>query len=385
MRQLLARKHVFPWREGHHFQLCVDGDEIFSAMLEAIASAQSFILIEMYLVSSGSLMSRFIEALQDAAERNINIYLLFDDFGARSLHENDRESLRRAGIQCVFYNPLHYGELRRNLLRDHRKLMVVDGRAAFVGGFGITDEFNQKSAMDRYWHDVAVQMQGPNVADWVEVFSHNWNYWSKTELSLTVAAAVTVRSPGSLGRVACGSYLGASKIQRDFLKRAPRAKQRIWWMTAYFVPSLRLRHVLRGAARRGVDVRLLLPGSITDHPAVRFAGRRFYASLLSAGVQIFEYQPRFLHGKIVMCDDWVSLGSSNLDRWNLRWNLEGNQEVDDADFALQMRALFEKDFASSDECQFGSWQQRSWYYRWLEWFWGHLDMLQDAVSKWLWR
>jgi phosphatidylserine/phosphatidylglycerophosphate/cardiolipin synthase-like enzyme len=151
------------------------------------------------------------------------------------------------------------------------------------------------------------------------------------------------------------------------------------------VPSLRLRHVLRGAARRGVDVRLLLPGPITDHPAVRFAGRRFYASLLGAGVRIFEYQPRFLHGKMLLCDDWVSLGSSNLDRWNLRWNLEGNQEILSAEFAQQAIALFERDFALSEECRIEAWQTRSYYYRWLEWFWGQIDALLDWLGRLLRR
>lgn len=377
-----AGKFQYPWKDGHRVQLHVDGDEIFSAMLEAIEAARSRIFLEIYLVSSGVLMTRFIEALEAAARRHVAIHLLFDDFGARGLNSHDRHRLHSAGIRCAYYNPLRYGELRRNLLRDHRKLLLVDGRLAFVGGFGITDEFNKTPARSTdYWHDVAVRVEGANVADWEEVFAHNWKYWSKDELAMPVLPGMRQPLGEARGRVVCGRYLGASDIQRGFLKRVPHARQRVWWMTAYFVPSLRLRHVLRGAARRGVDVRMLVPGPITDHPAVRFAGRRFYASLLSAGVRIFEYQPRFLHGKIVMCDDWVSLGSSNLDRWNLRWNLEGNQEVDDAAFARSVQELFEEDFRESSECQFANWQRRSWYYRGLEWFWGQMDSLQEWLSK----
>lgn len=386
MARLQTKKSTFPWRKGHHLQLYVDGDEIFSAMLAAIAAARSLVLLEMYLVESGVLMSRVLDALDAAVRRNVEIYLLFDDFGARGLQESDRVRIRRANPNCAFFNPLRYGELRRNLLRDHRKLMVVDGELAIIGGFGITDNFDQAQAGGRYWHDVAMRIQGPVVADWTSVFFHNWKYWSRREVALAADMPVAAVRGGAPARVVCGSRLGAaSDIQRNFIRRAAVARQRVWWMTAYFVPSIRLRHVLRGAARRGVDVRLLLPGPITDHPGVRFAGRRFYASLLSAGVRIYEYQPRFLHGKLMLCDGWVSLGSSNMDRWNLRWNLEANQEVDDADFARQVHELFARDFARSEECLFGDWQQRSLYYRWREWFWGRIDMLLDVVGRWLRR
>jgi len=141
---------------------------------------------------------------------------------------------------------------------------------------------------------------------------------------------------------------------------------------------------LRKAARRGVDVRLLLPGPITDHPSVRYAGRRFYHSLLRTVVRIFEYQPRFLHAKLLLCDDWVSLGSCNVDRWNLRWNLEANQEIEASQFAARVRELFATDFGVSAECHTQQWQLRSRYRKWQEWFWGRVDRLLEKMSaRWL--
>jgi phosphatidylserine/phosphatidylglycerophosphate/cardiolipin synthase-like enzyme len=113
---------------------------------------------------------------------------------------------------------------------------------------------------------------------------------------------------------------------------------------------------------------------------VRYAGHRYYYSLLRAGVRIFEYQPRFLHAKVLLCDDWVSLGSSNVDRWNLRWNLEANQEIEDSRFAARTRELFETDFADSEECLPDSWQMRPRYRRALEWFWGKVDRWIDRVT-----
>ena len=137
-------RQSFPWREGNEFQLLVDGGEIFAAMLASIQAAQSQILLEMYLVESGALMNRFIVALIEARQRGVDIYLLFDDFGARGLLERDRQRITQAGMALVTYNPLRYGGMRRNLLRDHRKLMVVDGAVAFVGGMGLTALANRR-------------------------------------------------------------------------------------------------------------------------------------------------------------------------------------------------------------------------------------------------
>jgi phosphatidylserine/phosphatidylglycerophosphate/cardiolipin synthase-like enzyme len=155
----------------------------------------------------------------------------------------------------------------------------------------------------------------------------------------------------------------------------------VWFSTAYFVPSRSVLRALQRAAARGVDVRLLLPGPYTDHPAVRHAGRRFYGRLLRHGVRIHEYQPRFLHAKSVLCDHWVSIGSSNLDRWNLRWNLEANQEVDDAGFAAQVQAMFERDFADSLEIRYPEWHRRGLRERLREHLWGRVDMLLESLGR----
>jgi phosphatidylserine/phosphatidylglycerophosphate/cardiolipin synthase-like enzyme len=136
-----------------------------------------------------------------------------------------------------------------------------------------------------------------------------------------------------------------------------------------------VRRVLRQAAARGVDVRLLLAGNNTDHPPIRFAGQRYYASLLKAGVQIFEYQPRFLHLKMVLVDDWVSIGSCNFDHWNLRFNLDANLEALDPSFTASVAACFERDFADSQLIDGKAWLARPWYIRVQQKVWGVLDQL----------
>lgn len=377
----------YPWRDGNNAQLLVDGEEIFGAMLAAIHSAEFCLAMEMYLLESGKVMERFVEAFCRAAVRDVAVYLMLDDFGARGLRRAECERMRSAGVHITFYNPLRYGKWRRNLLRNHRKVLLVDEEAAFVGGIGLTDEFAGQRNPHAVWHDAAVQINGPVVADWREVFWSNWEWWSNAEVPEALlpsqSAEELQRTDGQRSRVVSSRRFGAMAIQRGFIQQARRAEVCIWLMTAYFVPSRRLRRVLSYAAQRGVDVRLLLPGPITDHPGVRYAGRRFYHGLLEAGVRIFEYQPRFLHAKVFLCDDWVSLGSSNMDRWNLRWNLEGNQEVKDAAFAQQVRALFEEDFAQCEECHLPQWQWRPWYRRLQERFWGWVDMrLESLRARW---
>lgn len=186
--------------------------------------------------------------------------------------------------------------------------------------------------------------------------------------------------PTVLGRVVVSQLANRQEIQRSLVRRLKNAEHWVWITTAYFVPSWKLRRALKHAAKRGVDVRLILPGPHTDHPAVRHAGRRFYFSLLRHNVRIFEYQPRFTHAKAYLCDHWCSIGSSNLDRWNLLWNLEGNQEVDDQTFALELKTQLERDLEQCDEISFASWQVRPWHRRLLEWFWGRIDTWLARLS-----
>lgn len=369
----------FPWRDANRFELLVDGERFFPAMLESIHESNQFLLLEMYLFESGTVANQFIDALVKAVIRGVAVYVLLDDFGARRLWKKDRARLVQAGVQLCFYNPLHYGELRRNLFRDHRKLLIRDFQEAFVGGVGITDEFDSKTRGHSAWHEVMIKTMGPNVLDWCEVFKKTWDQWATQPLELPPQAAFPAAG-SQAGHVAVSGKFGSPEIQRSFVKRIHTAERRVWMATAYFVPSWKLRRALRYAARHKVDVRLLLPGAHTDHPGVRHAGRRYYGRLLRAGVRIFEYQPRFLHAKVLLCDNWVSIGSSNVDRWNLRWNLEGNQEVEDTGFAEDVHSLLQKDILESEEFLFERWIRRPWHGRFQEWFWGNVDMWLERVG-----
>jgi cardiolipin synthase len=368
----------FPWRKGNRYRLLIDGEQFFPAMLQAIHHARHTILLDIYLFESGTVAERFIDAFLGAAARGVEVYLLLDDFGAHGLSQSDRRRLRHPAIHLAFYNPLHYGRLRRNLFRDHRKLLVVDGQNAFTGGAGITDEFDTQARPQRGWHDVMLAIHGPVVGDWQQLFARSWNLWGSPPLSFGHTPHPT--AGGEPGRVTLNAP-SRMEIKRSLINRIRSAEQRVWIATAYFSPSWKIRRVLRQAVHRGVDVRLLLPGPHTDHPAVRHAGRRFYGRLLQNGVRIYEYQPRFLHAKMLLCDDWLSIGSSNIDRWNLRWNLEANQEVLGGESVEQAAELFHHDFTQSHEISHDFWRKRPWYRRLQEWFWGRVDLWFERCTR----
>ncbi len=373
---LSAPAPLFSWQGGNRFHLLADGKCFFPRMLAAIDSAEHTILLEMYLTESGHVATRFIDALIRAVERGVEVSLLLDDFGSRGLNSQDRKRLADHHAQVTWYNPLQFWRFRRYLSRDHRKLLLVDGQIAFTGGFGITDEFDPTLPRQLPWRETVVEIRGPVVAQWRQLFTETWNRWAR----LPLIAPSTSQLPAagdSLGRVQASHSLHPFSFSDDLVRRVLQAHRRVWMATAYFIPSRRLRRALRRKARHGLDVRLLLPGPITDHPGVRYASQRYYARLLRAGVRIFEYQPRFMHSKLVLCDDQVAMGSSNFDRWNLRRNLEANQQINDPAVAAQLKRLFEADFAEALEIDLEQWKIRPWHAFLRMWFWQRIEQLLD--------
>jgi len=193
------------------------------------------------------------------------VKVLTDDFGAAKLLDSDRERLTAAGVDLQFYNPVHLRQWLGNMLRDHRKLLIVDGEVAFVSGTGITDEFDNPKKPARSWRETAVRVSGPVLVDWQELFMRAWNRHAAQDLMLPAPVPRTELAD-MRGRVATASPLQAQDIRRSLFRRVHDAKQRVWLATAYFVPSRKLLRALKRTAQQGVDVRLLLPGSHTDHP-----------------------------------------------------------------------------------------------------------------------
>lgn len=380
------RGSIFPWRGGNRFELLLDGQVFFPRMLAAIEAAERQVEIELYLVEDGQCSERLTDAMCRACARGVVVRGLFDAYGAAGLGAPLRARLQAAGVQLRWYNPVRWRRGIRNFHRDHRKLLVVDSRLAYVGGTGSTDEFWLPDAPLSPWHEAMVEIEGPLVGDWQQLFEHQWRARFSWRPSHQPAPLTLPECPPvgiGLGRVAYADAAQHRDILLSLLRALRGAKQRVWLATPYFLPTWKIRRALRRAAARGVEVRLLLAGRNTDHPPVRFAGQRYYPKLLKAGVRIFEYQPRFLHLKMVLVDDWVSVGSCNFDHWNLRFNLDANVEALDPDFTRAVAASFIEDFGVSREITLEDWRQRPWWRRAQQRLWGWLDRLAvNLLDRW---
>lgn len=381
-----ARGRIFPWRGGNRFELLLDGPAFFPRMLAAIDGARQQVEIELYLIEDGRCSERLVDALCRAAERGISVRGLFDAYGAAGLGVVLRDRMLAAGVQLRWYNPLRWRRGMRNFHRDHRKLLLVDQCLAYVGGTGSTDEFWLPDEARSPWHEVMVEIEGPLVGDWQQLFEQLWHArfsWRPSHQPVALSLPECPPAGVGLGRVAYANAAQHRDIVLSLLRALKGARQRVWLATPYFLPTWKIRRALRRAAARGVEVRLLLAGRNTDHPPVRFAGQRYYPKLLRAGVRIFEYQPRFLHLKMVLVDDWVSVGSCNFDHWNLRFNLDANVEALDPGLTQAVAASFIDDFANSREITLDDWRQRPWWRRTQQRLWGWLDRLAvNLLDRW---
>ncbi|PCJ45089.1 MAG: cardiolipin synthase B [Moraxellaceae bacterium] len=379
-----------PWRSGNQFSLLPNGDQFFPEIISAIESAHSSIDLEMYLVESGNVATRFVDALCRAANRKLRVRVLFDHVGSRGFNQQDQLRLKESGVYLRFYNRLRRKKLFRNLARDHRKIIIIDDQLAFVGGTGITDKFDPTTSNQDAWRELMIRIQGPVVRDWKGMFEHIWWHYKspfnfknwRNKLQQTKYSSfdnVKLESITPHARINGSRGFGIDPIKGALISQLRKAKRRAWISTAYFYPSRKLRREIKHAALRGVDVRLLLPGPKTDHPSIRYAGQSYYRKLLKCGVQIYEYQPHFLHMKVALIDNWSSIGSCNFDRWNLRWNLEANQEIIDAAFAEDVSNMLLDDFSHCKIIESKHWASRSWFQRFREFFWSRVGLLITKI------
>jgi cardiolipin synthase len=382
---------TLPWRAQNQFTLLVDGDQFFPRIVQAVEQARSAVDIEMYLFESGRVTNTLINALIAAHQRGVYIRILLDHLGSYNLKYPDRARLRNAGIDLRFFNPIKRSKRLRNFSRDHRKIVLIDCNIAFTGGAGVTDDFSPHHKGARAWHDVMVEIQGDIVHDWQLLFERSWQHYDSIhdeELRTRFKAAFDDEASNPLmnrnppqARVVASRGLGNKPIIGSLISEINKSHFRVWITTAYFYPSRKLVKSLSKAAGRGVDVRLILPGDKTDHPSVRYAGRSWYKNLLERGIRIMEYQPRFLHVKSAVVDDWVSIGSCNFDRWNLHWNLEANLEAINPALVGDVISMLKTDIGQSIEIKLNHWQARSWQEKMRERFWKWVAMFLARIPN----
>ena len=335
-----------------------DGFEALASMLAAIAAAQEEVLVEAYIFHDDETGWRFLKALSQAAERGATVRVLADAYGSFSTRRRFWQTMRQHGIEVRLFHPL-FPTFWWQPFRDHRKIVVVDRHTAFTGGMNIADEYGSaRRPRHERWRDTHLRLEGPAAREMAAVFSEGWEKAGGEPL---VASAEPVLEPGDSRVMVLESIPGRGHRETAAVLAAilAAARRTVWITNAYFAPNRVALRLLVATARRGVDVRLLLPGR-TDVPIVRHAGHGNFARLLAAGVRIFEYQPAVLHAKTVVADGRIAVvGSSNLDLRSFRYNAECNLVLPGPELATLLEEQFRRDLEVSAEITAEAWNQRS--------------------------
>jgi cardiolipin synthase len=369
-----------PLTAGNDVRLLQDGPATYRAMLAAIAAARDHINMETYILDDDEVGQQFAQALIDMQGLGVQVNLIRDSVGTLGTPQAFFQRLIDAGVQVLEFNPVNPLRARKDWAlnqRDHRKLLIVDGQIAFLGGINISSvysggSFNKRSAASTdgslAWRDTDLRLQGPVVAEFQKLFIAAW----ASQKGAALASRDYFPKPVSVGRLvvrAIGSSPDEpfSLIYATLLSAIGSAESSVHLTNAYFVPDPQLLAALEGAVQRGVDVTLILP-SQTDSWLVFHAGRGYYERLLRAGVKIFERRGVILHSKTALIDGvWATVGSTNLDWRSFLHNHELNAVVLGAPFGLQMKAMFDADLASSDAITLAQWQRRPFELRLKEW------------------
>jgi cardiolipin synthase A/B len=354
---------------GNQVSALYNGDEVFPAMLEVIRSARSTITFESYIYWSSRVGHQFTEALTERARAGVRTHVIIDWAGSRRVDRDDIAGLLQAGVEVVFYRPLHWYQLDHLNHRTHRKLLVVDGRVGFTGGMGVADKWLGHAQDKDHWRDSHFRVEGPVVAQLQAAFMDDWFETRGVVLDGPGYYPDLDREGSQLGQVFWSSPRGGNgNLRVMFLLAIAAATKRILIANSYFVPDKTTVEMLAAARRRGVDVEIIVPGKILDAQVVRRASRSRWGPLLEAGVKIFEYQPTMYHTKVMVVDDiWVSVGSTNFDDRSFRLNQEANLNVYDSGFGADQAKAFAKDRALSREITLQAWRDRPVWERVEEW------------------
>ncbi|MFK0180588.1 phosphatidylserine/phosphatidylglycerophosphate/cardiolipin synthase family protein [Streptomyces xanthochromogenes] len=361
MRRRLERLIGIAATEGNSLTPLRNGDEIFSAMLDGINSARHTVDMMTFVYWKGDIAQRFADALAERARQGVRVRLLLDGFGSRLIEKEQLDLMERAGVRVAWFRkPLYLSPLKQNH-RCHRKVLVVDEETAFTGGVGIAEEWCGDARNPSEWRDTHVQVRGPAVDGLAAAFAQNWAECHEELFDERDRFASHVPQGDAVVQVVRGSAsFGWQDMQTLFRTVIESAEERIRMATAYFAPDVYFIELLCAAARRGVEVEILLPGPYTDKRVCQLAGQHYYEDLTACGVKIFEYQPTMLHTKVVTVDRTMALvGSTNFNRRSLDHDEEVMLAVLDQTFTAKLDGHFTEDLEHSALITRGRWKRRS--------------------------
>ncbi|HSH59230.1 MAG TPA: phospholipase D-like domain-containing protein [Acidimicrobiales bacterium] len=348
-------------RQGNRVTILRNGRQMFPAMLEAISSAKETIDFSSYIYWPGDITDQFSDAFGERAEAGVEVNVILDGYGSAKVDHQTVERMERAGVTVSFFRPPSWYTIHKANNRMHRRLLIVDGKVAFAGGVGIADMWTGDAQDPEHWRETHARIEGPAVRDIVEGFQENWTEATRRLVGTShvpelesfddgVAVQVTRSSPST----------GATAVAELFYAAIVGARRRLWITTAYFTAGSAFLEALCAAARRGVDVRILVAGRHVDKKIVRKSAQRAYGELLDSGVRIFEYDETMLHAKTMIVDDgWADIGSSNFDHRSFALDAELNVSVFDIGLITELERHFVDDLEVSEELDAERWRNRS--------------------------
>ena len=357
-----------PLVPGNQVKELLNGNEIFPPMLAAIRSAKKTITFETYIYWSGEIGKEFAEALAERARAGVKVHVLVDWVGSVKMDQNLLQLMEDSKVEILKYHPLHWYNISRMNNRTHRKLLVVDGKIGFTGGVGIADNWLGHAQDPEHWRDSHFSLEGPAVAQMQAAFMDNWIKTSGEVLHGEDYFPPLKPVGEHYAQVfKSSSTEGSESVRLMYLLSIASARKTIYIANAYFVPDDLSVETLIGALKRGVKVKILMPGTHTDSETVRSASRARWGELLEAGAEMYEYQPTMYHCKVMIVDDvWVSVGSTNFDSRSFRLNDEANLNIYDHAFAQRQIDTFEDDLTKSRKFTYEEWRKRPWTEKVLE-------------------
>jgi cardiolipin synthase len=361
LRRRLERLIGIAATEGNELVALRNGDEIFTAMLDAISGARHTVDMMTFVYWQGDIARRFAGALAERARQGLRVRLLLDGFGSRLIERDLLDEMERAGVTVAWFRkPLYLSPLKQNH-RCHRKVLVVDEETAFTGGVGIAEEWCGDARDETEWRDTHARLRGPAVDGIAAAFAQNWAECHDELFDKHDRFVEHTAHGDAVVQVVRGSAsFGWQDMQTLLRVVMESAEERIRLTTAYFAPDPYFVELLCATARRGVDVEILLPGQHTDQRVCRLAGQDHYEELTSCGVKIYEFQPTMMHAKIITVDRIASLiGSTNFNRRSLDHDEEVMLAVLDPAFTATLDEHFEEDLGRSERIQPGRWKKRS--------------------------
>ena len=366
--ELLTGTHIDP---GNKVQILLNGDGTYPVLWKDLASAEHTITVQMYYSQPGKVADTLAKYLIDRAQHKVRVLLLLDAFGSQPLKREWIQGLKKAGVEVKWLRPLRWYTLQKAAQRSHVRVVVVDGRVGYTGGFGLADYWLGDGQHEDQWRETNVRFEGPTVGALQAAFAAGWA--EATGELLTGDMFFPKSSFADIGDTQAGLMYtipstGSTPAERFLALSIAGARRTLYISNSYFVPGENFMNLLLAAAKRGVDVRVLTVSNKTDVKTTWYAGRTYYEKLLEGGVKIYEYQPTMMHAKTMVVDGiWSDIGSMNFDNRSLSFNNESLLVALDRTVGAQMDSIFNEDLTRSKEIKLDEFRKRPLSGRILEW------------------